>query len=189
MQEKAGTIMAALEHSRIPGASIAFCCIAAGVLGAGLLLATPAAVADSGQRIHRCLGPHGETVFSGLPCSALGPDLAKPAAPAASGAREDAGAVACPATPADLQARIADAVTRQDANALAALLRWDGFGTGSAARAMAELRKLVAQPLLAAEPGPDGRSMEIRTGQALTGPVQAIDFRVTTDGACLWLGW
>lgn len=164
----------------------------------GNLLQGRAAADDAGQAIHRCVGPDGGMVFSGLPCaegssgaaSAL-PD-STPMAPLLD---------ACASSREDLRDRVAAAVARHDSNALAGLLRWSGLDSRSADSRLRTLRELVARPLVAIDAnedfnagwsdpaGTDGDRLHLRTGSdAASGPREH-DFGVANDERCYWLTW
>jgi len=166
-----------------------------------LLLATANAARadDGGQKIHRCLGAHGEIVFSGLPCAAGEPTGAAASPTTAT----TTGADACPASRAELRERIAAAIARNDPNALAGLLRWRGVGASAAASRLRTLRQLAGQPLLALDDGfegesadtdeaqaaPSGDSLRVRTGDGARGGVHEHRFGIESEGACHWLTW
>ncbi len=169
------------------------------IVAAGLLHAQPASV---GQKIHRCSGPHGEIVFSGMPCAAAG------ATPADARATriEAAGSPICPASREALRERIASAIGRRDPNALAALLRWDGIGARSASGYLRMLRALAERPLLAidenpaagtqfdtdaasARTSPASDDLRVRTGGGDSSGVREQTFGVDMRDGCYWLLW
>lgn len=158
-----------------------------------LAAALPLAYADSGPRVHRCIGPHGEIAFSDVPCATAattaGTDPATAPAPPVQ---------ACAASGAELEERIGAALARRDANALAGLLHWRGVGAGEVAQRLRALRELVERPLLAIEADvaqeDDGLAgvsdgLRVRTGGADTGGVREQVFGVNADGVCYWLTW
>lgn len=150
--------------------------------------------APSGQTIHRCIGAHGEIVFSGLACaagtSANAPPAADTAAPALSNET-------CPTSRDALRDRIGAAVARHDPNALASLLRWRGVGTRAASERLRSLRDLVRRPLLAMDGGDatdapasaNDDSLRVRTGSNESDGVREHRFGVEIEGACYWLVW
>jgi len=139
---------------------------------------------DDGQRVHRCVGLHGEVVFSGFSCRAneqagvSAGALADPSAPPP--------ADACPASPQDLRERLAGAIARHDANTIAGMVRWRGVGGAAANERLRELRELVREPLLSLEQG-DG--LLVRTGSNTTGGVREHAFGIEADAGCWWLSW
>lgn len=154
--------------------------------------AAASAHAQVGQPIHRCVGVHGEIVFSGLPCAA---EAAATTATTASSETSDASA--CPASPAELRERIGAAIARKDANALAGLLRWQGVGGAEAGSRLAQLRQLAQRPLLAIDaegdgpdaPAPAADSLRVRTGSGENGSVREHRFGLRLDSGCYWLTW
>lgn len=164
-----------------------------------LLLASAAAAqaGDGGQKVHRCLGAHGEIVFSGLPCGSGESTTAA----TTSATTTPVAADACPASQAELRERIAAAIARNDPNALAGLLRWRGVGGSAAASRLRALRELAGQPLLALDDGadgdrvddapaaPTGDSLRVRTGDGARGGVREHRFGIEREGRCYWLAW
>jgi hypothetical protein len=110
-----------------------------------LMLGAPALQAQTA--IHRCVAANGTPVFTDQPCSSLD---ATQAATTATGATRSAAPAdgICPATPAALKARVANAFNAGDANALAGLMLWQGYGRGAAMADMRRLQSLVREPLL-----------------------------------------
>jgi hypothetical protein len=153
------------------------------------VLVTPPAHADDGQTVHRCAGRHGEIVFSGLPCtagSAVGASAAATAPPVLA-------ARTCPHSREELGDRVAAAIGRHDANALAGLLRWGGVGAGAADGRLRVLRKLAAQPLLAidnyADSDAEAYGLHVRTGSGDSGGVREHSFGISVAAGCHWLVW
>jgi hypothetical protein len=158
------------------------------VLAAGCFAGSPAPAQQAGQRVHRCVGAHGEIVFSGLPCTTQSGAVTPAAATPASAA--DA---ACPASPDELRERIAAAIARRDANALAGLLRWRGVGATEAGSRLAQLRQLARRPLLAIDVDggaqSPGGSMRVRTGSNERDGVREHHFGLSLESGCHWLTW
>jgi hypothetical protein len=173
---------------------------------------------DSGQPVHRCVGGHGETVFSGLPCAATGTasasaeasGLAVAAAPAGGPGGAPDAARACAASRDELRERVAAAIALRDANTLAGLMRWRGVGAGTADRRLRTLRDLVKRPLLAieADTGDDAfdvagpgwsadaedaedteEVLHVRTGSGADDGVREHTFGVSLLEGCYWLTW
>jgi hypothetical protein len=169
-----------------------FCCL----LG---FSACSVARADDGQRVHRCIGEHGEIVFSGLPC--------------ASGARVDSGArlseaqsavaSTCPRSPEELRSVLGDALSRGDTNRVASLVRWDGVGGAEARERLREIADLGARPLLGieldgdaasasddiADESPPPGALIVRTGSSEHGAPREHAFRIGASSGCYWLDW
>jgi hypothetical protein len=159
------------------------------MLAVALLSVAPPVHAENGQAVHRCAGRHGEIVFSGMPCtagSALGASATMSAPPALD-------ARTCPQSREELVDRVAAAIGRRDANALAGLLRWGGVGAGAADGRLRVLRDLATQPLLAIDNYADGDvqadGLRVRTGSGDSGGTREHDFGVSIAAGCHWLVW
>ncbi|MEO7323579.1 MAG: hypothetical protein ABIW82_01985 [Dokdonella sp.] len=171
----------------------------------GAVLLTTAAFAesdygkDSGQNVHRCVGLHGEIVFSGLSCAAsaaTGTEFLPAAATAPLPAADS-----CAASRSELRERMVAAIARHDPNALAGMLRWRGVGGEAAKGRLRTLRDLARRPLLAIDgvadtPADDGDNavdaadgMHVRTGGGDSGGVHEHAFGIALEGGCYWLLW
>ncbi|KRE85524.1 hypothetical protein ASG75_08030 [Rhodanobacter sp. Soil772] len=118
-----------------------------------LILLACAAPAAAQTPIHRCIGANGGAVFTDQPCAALqatsvspgtrpGNATAPPAAPPP---------ILCAASPGELRQSVIDAFANRDANRLAGLMLWDGYGRGAAIADIRSLAELMKQPLLDAD--------------------------------------
>lgn len=107
-----------------------------------LLACAPLAYAQHAQPVYRCIGAHGEPVFSGQPCGTPAP------APGSSMSAQgtDFSAV-CAASPEALRQSIARAFAARDVNQLAGLILWRGMDQGSARSALRSLATWLKQPL------------------------------------------
>jgi len=160
------------------------------------LLALPLAAQDGGgQTVHRCVGQHGEIVFSGLPCAEN--RAAGVAAKAATATDMPAAFPStCPVSRDELRDRISIAIGRRDSNALAGLLRWSGVSGGAAKSRLRELAELTQRPLLGIDTG-DGTeagrgddALRVRTGSNESGGgVREHTFNVAAETGCYWLTW
>jgi hypothetical protein len=117
-------------------------------------LATAPVIAQT--QIHRCLGADGNPEFTDQPCAALS---ATPLARTPPPARENATptpAVLCATTSDALKRAVIDAFANRDANRLAGLMLWGGYGQHAAVADIRALQKIMREPLLdvgpAAEP-------------------------------------
>lgn len=108
-----------------------------------LMLGAPALQAQTA--IHHCVAANGTPVFTDQPCSSLDATIA---ATVTSGGTAPAPDGICPATPAALKARVAAAFNAGDANALAGLMLWQGYGRSAAVAGMRRLHSLVREPLV-----------------------------------------
>lgn len=138
-----------------------------------LILLVYAAPTAAQTPIHRCIGANGNAVFTDQPCAAL------QATPVSPGTRPGNVAtplaapppILCAASPGELRRSVIDAFASRDANRLAGLMLWDGYGRGAVIADIRSLAELMKQPLLDVDI-PDG-----------TAPAQAasIDAPLTTD--------
>ncbi len=141
---------------------------------------------DEGPRVHRCIGRHGEVVFTNLACDSH--ELAGVSVGAMGGANPAAAppADSCPLSELDLRERVAAAVARHDANTIAGMMHWRGIGGRAANERLRVLRDLVRQPLLTIE---GGSGLRVRTGSNTAGGVREHAFGIEFDGVCWWLSW
>ena len=107
-----------------------------------LLACAPLARAQTAQPVYRCIGAHGEPVFSGQPCGTPAPTPGTSAP-----ARGTAASAACVASPEALRQAIAGAFATRDVNQLAGLLLWRGMDQGSARATLRSLAAWLKQPL------------------------------------------
>jgi hypothetical protein len=123
------------------------------LLSLALLARVTPAVAQT--EIHRCIGANGGAVFTDQPCAAL---QATPVSPAAAAANSSAGAAPpptlCAASVDGLRQSVIDAFAGRDANRLAGLILWDGYGRGAAIADIRALATLMKQPLLGIDTPP-----------------------------------
>ena len=159
-----------------------------------------AQTADDGQTIHRCIGEHGEIVFSGVACG--GAEIRVDPRPASGAPTTDAAsavAMTCPRSPTELRDLVANALARRDTNAITSLMRWDGVGGAEARQRLKDIAELGQRPLLgvdldadaalaADEPAPAG-TLIVRTGSTSYGGPRERAFRVGASSGCYWLDW
>jgi hypothetical protein len=116
-------------------------------------LATAPAIAQT--QIHRCLGADGNPVFTDQPCAALSATPLARTPPARENATPTP-AVLCATTSDALKRAVIDAFANRDANRLAGLMLWGGYGQHAAVADIRALQKIMREPLLdvgpAAEP-------------------------------------
>ena len=179
-----------------------------------LILLACAAPAAAQAPIHRCIGTNGGAVFTDQPCAALqatpvspgtqpGNVTAPPAAPPP---------ILCAAGPGELRQSVIDAFASRDANRMAGLMLWDGYGRGAAIADIRSLAELMKQPLLdvdipdgsapaqnastddpfaeaAAHPAPSaGDQLVLHTGgNEGSGNPRELRFRIVRQAGCLWL--
>jgi hypothetical protein len=115
-----------------------------------------AAPAVAQNPIERCIGSNGSPVFTDQPCSAL---QAAPLAPAAQPSHDSQPVgpppILCAVTLAELRQSVINAFANHDANRLAGLMLWSGYGHGAAVADIRELGALMKQPLLDLGPSRD----------------------------------
>jgi hypothetical protein len=175
-----------------------------------LFASAPLAHAQAAQPVYRCIGAHGEPVFSGQPCGTPVP------APGADASMPDNGSSAvCAGSPEALRQAVAGAFATRDVNQFAGLVLWRGMDQGSARATLRSLAEWLKQPLTGiaiaraagpplanapldsqpvttsgqpagassvAEPAPTG--FDISTGGA-DGATR--DFGLVESGGCWWL--
>jgi hypothetical protein len=118
-----------------------------------LIWATPAVAQNP---IQRCIGANGSPVFTDQPCTAL---QAAPLAPATTQSENshplEPRATLCAATLDELRQSVIDAFANHDANRLAGLMLWNGYGHGAAVADIRTLSVLMQRPLLDLSPARD----------------------------------
>ncbi len=124
------------------------------LLSFALLARVTPAVAQT--EIHRCIGANGGAVFTDQPCAAL---QATPVSPTAAAVNPPPLLAAppktlCAASVDELRQSVIDAFAGRDANRLAGLILWDGYGRGAAIADIRALTTLMKQPLLGVDTPP-----------------------------------
>lgn len=176
-----------------------------------LLLAAAPAVAQS--PIHRCIGANGGAVFTDQPCTALQASPVSPnAAPTQAAPLQTLPPTLCAASPGELRQSVIDAFASRDANRLAGLMLWDGYGRGAVIADIRSLAELMKQPLLdvampgGATPAPSASTdtapatdsapaAPSSTGQLIlhiagndgNGTARELRFDLVRQAGCLWL--
>ncbi|MCI2262899.1 DUF4124 domain-containing protein [Xanthomonas indica] len=123
------------------------------------VFATPAAA----QRVNRCSGPDGTTVFSDRRCEDVGAidRLPPPAAPGnVDGSARALAPPQCVRRLSVLAQQIRTAVETRDVNRLSALYWWNGVSDAGAQRVLDRLDAIVRRPLVAIVPVLPGDSAE-----------------------------
>lgn len=113
-----------------------------------LFLLVCSAPAAAQTAIHHCVGENGQAVFTDQPCAAM---HAVPSVPSV--ARDDERAtrpvpILCAADRDALHRGIAEAFANHDANRLAGLMLWRGYGSRAAVADIRSLGNLVRRTLL-----------------------------------------
>jgi hypothetical protein len=158
--------------------------------------------------IHRCVGANGNPVFTDQPCATLDatPVMRSPTASPAAG--PPAPVMLCASNASQLKRVVIEAFAERDANRLAAVMLWGGYGTHAAVTDIRALQGIMRRPLLSltAEPaGEEEGDLPVPSGSAperapvptmlvvntgATGDpegVQALRFDVIQRAGCLWL--
>lgn len=183
----------------------------AALLALILLLATAPAAAQS--PIHRCIGANGGAVFTDQPCAALQASPVSPNAPPGPAAvRLAPPPVLCAASPEQLRQGVIDAFASRDANRLAGLMLWEGYGRGAVIADIRSLAELMKQPLLdvampdgdapataastntppstdsvPAAPSSTGQLVLHVGGNDGSGTLRELRFDLVRQAGCLWL--
>lgn len=155
-------------------------------------------------QIYRCVGAHGEPVFSGQPCGPPAPP------PGTMGALGSGFGAYCAPSPAALRQAIAQAFAAHDVNRLAGLILWRGMDQAAARRELGALATWLQQPLAGiattyaggappdsagtvtpAEPASGASAGRLPVAFAIrtAGSGAARDFGVDTLGRCWWLSF
>ncbi len=146
-----------------------------------LILLACAAPAAAQTEIHRCIGANGGAVFTDQPCAALQATPVDPHASSPQGAAPvTAPPILCAASPDELRQSVVDAFASRDANRLAGLMLWDGYGRGAAIADIRSLAELMKQPLL---------DVDIPDGSTPAQSGSSDDPFATATRSCCAIGW
>jgi hypothetical protein len=172
-----------------------------------------AAPAGAQNPIQRCIGANGSPVFTDQPCAALQAAPLDPAAkPSENGhSLEPPPTTLCAATLSELRQSVIDAFANHDANRLAGLMLWNGYGHGAAVADIGALSALMKRPLLdlgpsrdsppagagssadplsavSAAPPPVSDQLVLHTaGTDGSGSPHELRFGIVRHAGCLWL--
>ena len=114
--------------------------------------------------IHRCIGANGGAVFTDQPCAALRATPVSPTAAATQPSPVPAPPpILCATSVDELRQSVINAFAGRDANRLAGLILWDGYGRGAAIADIRALASLMKQPLLGVDT-PPASSTSVNTG-------------------------
>ncbi len=99
--------------------------------------------------IHRCIGANGGAVFTDQPCAALqATPVSNPVATPGNRPPAEPPPRTCAASLGELRQSVIDAFASRDANRLAGLMLWDGYGRNAAIADIRSLGELMKHPLL-----------------------------------------
>lgn len=183
------------------------------LLSCQILLACTAPAAAQAP-IHRCIGANGGAVFTDQPCAALQATPAAPAAKPGDMATQVAAPppILCAASRNELRQSVIDAFASRDANHLAGLMLWNGYGRGTAIADIHSLAELMKRPLLDVDipgvpaptpaasasdpfasdrpsvPSPGADRLVLHTaGSDGSGGPRELRFDIVRQAGCLWL--
>jgi hypothetical protein len=122
-----------------------------------LILLVWAAPAMAQNEIHRCVGADGHPLFTDQSCAALQATSVN----AVAAVRDDTHStepppIMCAASLGELRQSVIGAFASRDANRLAGLMLWSGYGHGAAVADIRSLRQAMKQPLLDVSPSSAG---------------------------------
>jgi hypothetical protein len=122
----------------------------------GCLLLVRAVPVAAQNPIHRCIGANGGPVFTDQPCDSMQATSVTAAAKPAD-ASQPAGPppITCASGIGQLRQNVIDAFANHDANRLAGLMLWGGYGRGAAVADIRSLAALMRYPLLDLGPADD----------------------------------
>ncbi|HEY8586145.1 MAG TPA: DUF4124 domain-containing protein [Rhodanobacter sp.] len=176
-----------------------------------LVVLVQVAPAAAQTPIHRCIGADGSPVFTDQPCAALQASPVTAAPGAGQNATSGPPPVLCAGNIDVLRQSVLDAFARGDANRMAGLMLWDGYGHGAAIADIRSLTDAMKQPLLGVDipdqsaPAPasslaDPFSMDVsptppRDASQLVlqlaggdgDSLRELRFNVVRQAGCLWL--
>ena len=112
-------------------------------------------------QIHRCVGADGNPVFTDQPCAALGATPLTRTSPSARQRADPPPAVLCATNRAELQRAVIAAFANRDANRMAGLMLWHGYGERAAVADIRALQRVMRAPLL--DFGPAADSADVST--------------------------
>lgn len=166
------------------------------------LSATAAMPQGSPSQVYRCTGPHGETVFSGLPCQERG-DLRPERGSADGSGSENRWGDHCADSAQGLSDRVAATFDSGKVNDLGALFLWRGYGTRAAYRHLNELQTMLKKPLAGLTLVPSQANTWLDNGSTVPGMPESLQVEVAVPGmgdtnqiwrfpvvesdACFWL--
>jgi hypothetical protein len=155
-----------------------------------LLLALTSLPARAQSPIYHCIAADGHPVFTDQPCA----NLQATPAPASSAADEAPSlrppAVTCAADVDQLRGAVIDAFANADANRLAGLMLWGGYGQHAVVTDIGALAALMRRPLVGIDLSPDGSGPElVVTTVPDDGDTQSSEtrFAIEPRAGCLWL--
>ncbi|MCX7513959.1 DUF4124 domain-containing protein [Frateuria hangzhouensis] len=159
-----------------------------------LLLALTALPGHAQSPIYHCIAADGHPVFTDQPCSSLQATAAPATAASASAPSLRPPAVTCAADVDALRGAVIDAFANADANRLAGLILWAGYGEHAAVADIRALAGLMRRPLVGIDLPDDGSASDGTAALVVrTVPPDGSDdpgetrFAIERHAGCLWL--
>jgi hypothetical protein len=150
-----------------------------------LLIALPA---RAQAPIFHCVAADGHPVFTDQPCSSLQATPAPASAATAAAPSLRPPATTCAADVEELRAAVVDAFAHRDANRLAGLMLWGGYGQHAAVADIRALAALMQRPLLGIDlPHEGGAELVVRTAADDGEDSGETRFAIEPHAGCLWL--
>jgi hypothetical protein len=118
------------------------------IIPALCLLLMRAATVMAQSPVHHCVGPDGSPVFTDQPCFALQATPVQPAAAAAGPAPNRPAPILCAASVEQLRKSVIEAFAQRDANRMAGLMLWEGYGNAAVVADIRLLSSMMQHPLL-----------------------------------------
>jgi hypothetical protein len=114
-----------------------------------LIALAPPAMAQT--EIHRCIGANGSAVFTDQPCAALKATPVTAAPPSDALPMTAPPPILCAASVGELRQSVIDAFASHDANRMAGMMLWNGYGRGAAIADIQSLTQWMKHPLIDVE--------------------------------------
>lgn len=155
-----------------------------------LLLVLAALPARAQSPIYHCIAADGHPVFTDQPCANLQATPAPTSSAAAEAPSLHPPAVTCAADVDQLRGAVIDAFANADANRLAGLMLWGGYGEHAVVSDIGALAALMRRPLVGIDLPPDGSGSELVVstvpdeGSTESGETR---FAIEPRAGCLWL--
>lgn len=155
-----------------------------------LLLALAALPARAQSPIYHCIAADGHPVFTDQPCANLQATPAPTSSAAAEAPSLRPPAVTCAADVDQLRGAVIDAFANADANRLAGLILWGGYGEHAVVADIRALAALMRRPLVGIDLPSDGNGSELvvstvpEDGSEESGQTR---FAIKPRAGCLWL--
>ncbi|MGN2242381.1 DUF4124 domain-containing protein [Frateuria sp. GZRR33] len=155
-----------------------------------LLLAIAALPARGQSPIYHCIAADGHPVFTDQPCANLQATPAPTSSAAAEAPSLRPPAVTCAVDVDQLRGAVIDAFANADANRLAGLILWGGYGEHAVVADIRALAALMRRPLVGIDLPPDGSGSELVVSTVPEDGSDQADqtrFAIEPRAGCLWL--